>query len=247
MNRNFTAICATFLTLAILIAFLGGISINGNGAAFASSRSVYDTAVDSVDGGNDGRVTNKVIYLTFDDGPSDRVTPKILDVLKEEKVPATFFIIGKHAETRKYLLRREINEGHTVAVHSYSHVYKDIYSSPEKLIEDIDKCNEVIKGATGRPSAIYRFPGGSFGLSQRLINAVTERGLRYVDWNASTRDAEFTDPTPEQIVSASITTAANPERIVLLAHDSTTKTATAQALKGIIRHYKELNYTFASF
>lgn len=247
MNKNFTAICATFLTLAILIAFLGGISINTNGVASAESCFLTEGTVDSIDGADDGRVTNKVIYLTFDDGPSDRVTPKILDVLKEESVPATFFIIGKHAETRKYLLRREINEGHTVAVHSYSHAYKEIYSSPEKLLADIDKCNEVIKGATGRPSAIYRFPGGSFGLSDRLINAVTEHGMRYVDWNASTRDAELIDPTPEQLVKASISTAANPDKIVLLAHDSTTKTTTANALKYIIRHYKELNYTFAAF
>ncbi|MDE7329792.1 MAG: polysaccharide deacetylase, partial [Clostridia bacterium] len=174
-------------------------------------------------------------------------TPKILDILKEENVQATFFIVGKNAETRKNLLRREIEEGHVVAVHSYSHVYRDIYSSPEKLLADIDKCNEVIKSATGRPSLLYRFPGGSYGLSSALVNAVTERGLRYVDWNASTRDAELINPSADDIFQAAVTTPANKERIVLLAHDSTTKTATASALKDIIRYYKDLNYTFSTF
>jgi len=228
MNRNFTAVCAALLMCAMIFIFYGAF-VSGNNITFADNN------------------CQKVIYLTFDDGPSDKVTPKILDILKEENVKATFFVIGKNAETRKKLLKREAEEGHTVAVHSYSHIYNEIYASPESLLKDIKKCNKIIEEVTGKKSSVYRFPGGSFGLNERLISAVTNSGMRYVDWNASTRDAEFTDPTPEQIVSASITTAANPERIVLLAHDSTTKTATAQALKGIIRHYKELNYTFASF
>ena len=229
MNRNFTAICAAFLMCAIMIVFYGSIALNKSSVTFAES---YE---------------QKTIYLTFDDGPSDRVTPKILDVLKEEDVKATFFIVGQSAETRKYLLRREIEEGHTVAVHTYSHKYSEIYSSPEKLIQDIEKCNEVIKGAIGRPAALYRFPGGSYGLSDRLINAVTNHGLRYVDWNASTRDAEFINPTADDLFRAAINTPANKDNIVLLAHDSTTKTATVGALEKIIKYYKNLGYTFAAF
>ena len=103
MNRNFTAICAALLMCAILIVFVGGMAFGKSAVSFADDRS------------------GKTIYLTFDDGPSDRVTPKILDVLKEENVKATFFIIGKNAETRKYLIKREIEVGHTVAVHNYSH------------------------------------------------------------------------------------------------------------------------------
>ena len=189
----------------------------------------------------------KVIYLTFDDGPSDRVTPRILDVLKEENVKATFFIIGKNAELREHIIRRELDEGHTVAVHSYSHDYKKIYASPEALVNDIDKCNSVICEVAGKPSVVYRFPGGSYGLSSTLVNAVLEHGMRYVDWNASTRDAEFTNPTPQQLYKAAISTPANRENIVLLAHDSTTKTATAEALGDIIRYYKNQGYVFKAF
>lgn len=229
MNRNFTAICAALLMCAILIVFVGGMAFGKSAVSFADDRS------------------GKTIYLTFDDGPSDRVTPKILDVLKEENVKATFFIVGKLAERRKYLIERQFNEGHTVAVHSYSHVYKDIYSSTEKLLEDIDRCNALIKEVTGSFSHVYRFPGGSFGLNSKFIKAVTAHGMRYVDWNASTRDAELINPTPAELLKAAIDTPANRDHIVLLAHDTTDKTATAQALKSIIRYYKDKGYVFECF
>lgn len=227
MNRNYTAFCAAMLAFAIMFVICGG---------FYNNRkfSLAESAV-------------KTVYLTFDDGPSDRVTPKILDVLAEEQIKATFFIIGNQAETRKYILKRAFDEGHTVAVHSYTHKYCEIYSSPESLLKDIDRCNEVIKSVTGSLSSVYRFPGGSFGLPQKLIDAVTEHGMRYVDWNASTRDAEIYGATPNQLFKAAVTTAASNENIVLLAHDSTTKGATAEALKSIIRHFKDEGYIFSAF
>jgi len=216
---------------ALLIAFCGGIWASN------STFSLADTHENNI----------KTVYLTFDDGPSDRVTPKILDVLKEEKVKATFFIIGNQARTRKYILKREFDEGHTIGVHSCSHIYKDIYSSTKSLIKDIDDCNEIIKSVTGEYSDIYRFPGGSFGLADKFISAVTGHGLRYIDWNASTRDAEIYNATPEQLVKAAASTASNTENIVLLAHDSTTKSATAEALKDIIKYFKNKGYSFSKF
>ncbi len=228
MNRNFTAFCAAMLAFAILLVICGGFIADSKKFALAEE-------------------AEKTVYLTFDDGPSDRVTPKILDVLAEEKVKATFFIIGKNVETRKNLIKREFDEGHTVAVHSYTHKYKEIYSSEESLIKDIDACNEVIKSVTGKYSSVYRFPGGSYGLSQKFISAVTAHGLRYVDWNASTRDAEILNATPAQLLKAAVTTSASSNYIVLLAHDSTSKSATAEALRDIIKHYKDNGYVFKAF
>ncbi|MDE7083582.1 MAG: polysaccharide deacetylase [Clostridia bacterium] len=227
-NRNFTAICAALLMCAFLIVFYVSPKIAKSTVAFAETNS------------------EKVIYLTFDDGPSDRVTPKILDVLKEEGVKATFFIVGKNAETRKYLIKREIDEGHSVGVHSYSHVYREIYSSPENLINDIDRCNKIIKEVAGKPTTLYRFPGGSYGLSTSLVNAVTNHGMKYYDWNASTRDAEIYKATPEQLFQSAVNTPKYDEDIILLAHDTTNKTATADALKSIIEHFKSLDYVFAA-
>ena len=229
MNRKNTVLCA-FLLLFLIVATQFLTLCNNFGVNIALAET-----------------PQKCVYLTFDDGPSDRVTPKILDVLKEENVKATFFIVGKMAERRRYLIEREFAEGHTVAVHSYSHVYSDIYSSEEKLLEDIDRCNQLIKDITGEYSSVYRFPGGSFCIKKELIDAVTMHGMRYVDWNASMRDAELIDPVPDDLVKAAINTPANRDHIVMLAHDTTDKTVTAQALKSVIRYYKKKGYVFAAF
>lgn len=189
----------------------------------------------------------KCIYLTFDDGPSDRVTPKILDVLKEENVKATFFIVGKQAETRKYLIKREYDEGHCVGVHSYSHVYKDIYSSPQALVNDINACNDLIEEVTGERSHIYRFPGGSFTVKHNILEQVKKLGIQYVDWNASTRDAEIIDPKPADLLKAAIDTPAYRPKIVMLSHDTTDKLVLVDALKDIIRYYKNKGYVFKRF
>lgn len=229
MNRKNTVLCA-FLLLFLFAAvqFLAVCDNFGVNIALAET-------------------TQKCVYLTFDDGPSDRVTPQILDVLKEENVKATFFIVGKMAERRKYLIEREFAEGHTVAVHSYSHVYKDIYSSEEKLLDDIDRCNQLIKDITGSYSTVYRFPGGSFSVKSTLVDAVTAHGMRYVDWNASMCDAEIVNPAPEDLLKAAIDTPANRNHIVMLAHDTTDKSVTAQALKSVIRYYKNKGYEFKAF
>lgn len=230
MNKNFTALCAAFLAFAVMMLAIYGGFWSDNKISLAETENAV-----------------KTVYLTFDDGPSDRVTPKILDVLAEENVKATFFIIGKQAEIRRPLIEREINEGHTVAVHSYTHNYKEIYSSVKNLITDIDMCNDVIENITGKRSSVYRFPGGSYGLSGGLVSAVTAHGMRYIDWNASTRDAELLGADAEQLYKCAVATSAGSENVVLLAHDSTTKTATAQALKSIIGYYKQNGYVFKSF
>ena len=227
MNKNFTALCAAMLAFAVMLFVCAGYITESKKFALAD--------------------VEKSVYLTFDDGPSDRVTPKVLDVLSEEDVKATFFIIGISAETRKPILKREFDEGHTVAVHSYTHKYGEIYSSAESLLKDIDKCNNVIKSVTGEFSNVYRFPGGSYGLRQEFISAVKGHGMKYVDWNASCCDAEFFNPTPNQLLNAAISTSANCKKVVLLLHDSTTKTATAEALKCIIHHFKDNGYVFKTF
>ena len=236
MNRKNTVLCA-FLLL-FLFAAVQFLNVCDN---FGVNIALAETAETKAE------TTQKCVYLTFDDGPSDRVTPKILDVLKEENVKATFFIVGKMAERRKYLIEREFAEGHTVAVHSYSHVYGDIYSSTEKLLADIDRCNELIKEITGEYSGVYRFPGGSFWVKKELIEAVTLHGMRYIDWNASMRDAELVNPAPADLVKAAVNTPANRDHIVMLAHDTTDKIATAQALKSVIKYYKDKGYVFGKF
>lgn len=232
MNKKFAAFTVFMLFFAVCALHMFGLLFNEPKIKIAFA---------------DGSYPVKSVFLTFDDGPSDKVTPKILDVLDDEGVKATFFIVGKNAERRKYLLKREFEGGHTLAVHSYTHEYGKIYSSPAALIDDIEACNDVICSVTGKRSQIYRFPGGSYGLSQPLINAVCEKGYRYVDWNASVRDAELWNATPDQLLNAAIATSSCCDNVVLLMHDSTTKTATARALKDIIGYYKTNGYLFETF
>lgn len=227
MNKFISAIAAMMLTVALFAVLLYGIM-----------HKPYMTLAEGA---------QKEIYLTFDDGPSDGVTPKILDVLKKENVPATFFIVGERAEKRKEILKRIYDEGHTLAVHSHSHIYKEIYSSCEALILDIERCNEIICSVTGEYSKVYRFPGGSFSLSPEIISAVTKKGYEYVDWNASFCDSEIKDVTAGKLYTAALSTVVNPNRIVMLAHDGADKTQTVEALKEVIRHFKHLGYEFKKF
>lgn len=226
MNRHIPAIAAIMFSVALIVTLFGNF--------FGSPLITFAEG-------------EKIIYLTFDDGPSDSVTPKILDVLKEEKVPATFFIVGSQAMGRKNILRRIYSEGHTLAIHSYSHKYGEIYSSEKALLSDIEKCNDIICSVTGRYSSIYRFPGGSFNLDEKFKKAVKAAGYRCVDWNASFRDSEIKNAAADALFDAAVTTVAYPQHIVMLAHDAPDKIQTAYALKKVINYYKEKGYSFKKF
>ena len=136
-----------------------------------------------------------VIYLTFDDGPSTKNTARLLDILKEENVKATFFLIDK--TNTDYLIKRMYDEGHTIGLHTASHNYKYIYSSTTNFIKDIEKIQEKVARITGEKSSIIRFPGGSSntvssfnpGIMCTLSNMVIEKGYHYFDWNVSSGDA----------------------------------------------------------
>ena len=147
---------------------------------------------------------------------------------------------------REEVLRRIVREGHTVGVHSFSHDYKEIYSSPAALLDDIERCNDVIERITGRRSKVYRFPGGSFTLSAALTDAVHGAGYTYVDWNASVRDAEMPGASPADLLNAAKSTSAGRNKVVLLCHDGAGKRATADALKDIIAFYRAGGYKFCT-
>lgn len=188
--------------------------------------------------------TDKNIYLTFDDGPSDSTTPLILDTLKEEQVTATFFIIGRQAELRPTLIERIYQNGHALGIHSYSHDYKEIYASSDSLLRDIKKCSAVLERLLGLETDLYRFPGGSYNLRTELKECVTHAGYRYFDWNACCRDAEIPNATADQLFQAAINIPENTNNVIMLLHDSAHHNNTVQALKRIIRYYKEAGYTF---
>ena len=189
--------------------------------------------------------SGKVVYLTFDDGPS-KYTEKLLDVLAKYNVKATFFVVKTG---RVDLIAREAAEGHTVAVHSLTHEYKDIYASEEAYFKDFNAMNEIIKEKTGSYSKLLRFPGGSSntvsrfnkGIMTRLAALVEEKGYKYFDWNVSSGDAGGTTST-EQVYKNVINGIKNRKYSVVLQHDI--KGFSVNAVEKIIQWGLEHGFTF---
>ena len=192
-----------------------------------------------------------VIYLTFDDGPSSNITPKILDILKQKNVKATFFIINYNAAGEQ-LVKREFNEGHTVAIHGYSHDYAQIYKSDEAYMQNLIKLQERIKATTGYTATITRFPGGSsntiskkynVGIMTRLTKLVVQKGFKYFDWNVSSGDAggaSNSDQVYNNVISGLSKNKAN----VVLMHDFSTNQKVLEALPRIIDYGLANGYSF---
>lgn len=193
--------------------------------------------------------TGKVIYLTFDDGPSS-ITSGILDILKEENVKATFFVIG-NANNYPDIIKREINEGHTVALHTFTHSYKLVYNSSEDYFNDLNMIRNTVYNITGKYSNIIRFPGGSSntvsrnyqkGLMTYLAKEVEKRGFTYFDWNVSSEDAGGAR-TSSDVYYNVVNNLRYKNNIVLL-HDFGGNYKTLNALRDIIRYGKSNGYTF---
>jgi len=137
---------------------------------------------------------NKIVYLTFDDGPNAIVTPQILDTLKNYDIKATFFVIYGDSPEQIALYKRIVDEGHTLAVHTASHKYSNIYASVEAYLSDFEMISNHIENVTGVKPDIFRFPGGSINgynanLYDQLIPEMLRRGYTYYDWNVSSGDA----------------------------------------------------------
>lgn len=189
----------------------------------------------------------KVAYLTFDDGPSDRVTPRILKVLEEEGIHATFFIIGVNAERHPAVLRRIVTEGHTIGNHSYDHNMKTIYQSVGSLLASLRKADAAIeKVASVRPK-LMRPPGWpTKRFKPAYYRAVCQAGYTVCGYNVSDYDTFTRDLDPDMIVNEikRQTRQGKLKRAVILMHDSTEKDTTADALPEVIYFLRRSGYEF---
>lgn len=187
----------------------------------------------------------KTICLTFDDGPTDSTTPKILDILRKENIRATFFVIGRQIGRRKEILQRTFDEGHSIGIHTYSHEYKQIYASPSALLGDIRRCQKSIREVLPEwNSDLYRFPGGEAGLSDSLVTAVKNAGYRICSWNASVEDAVSPNAAAEDLYNNAVRSAGEKNHVVLLLHDGVGYKETVRALPKIIDYFRGKGYTF---
>ena len=200
---------------------------------------------------NPANNTTGVIYLTFDDGPSSTITAKVLDILKKKGVKATFFVIN-HSNDLNYLIKREDAEGHAVALHSYTHNYKTIYSSKDAYFNDLKKISDKVKSITGKETKVIRFPGGtsntvsrkySKGIMTYLAKEVVNRGYHYFDWNVSSGDAGGAK-TKEKVYSNVVNGLRYNRANVVLMHDFEGNYKTLNALSDIIDYGLRNNYKF---
>ena len=189
----------------------------------------------------------KVVYLTFDDGPSEN-TEKVLDVLKQYDVKATFFITGSGEEYRP-MIRRAYEEGHTIGLHTYSHKYEEVYASEDAYFADLEKVGKIAEEQIGFVPCFIRFPGGASntvsakykqGIMTQLTGKVQEKGYQYYDWNVDSGDGGGAGI--EEIKTRSVTEQYS--HVVILFHDSQTKDGTVDALPAVIDYYKEHGYEF---
>lgn len=196
----------------------------------------------------------KRAFLTFDDGPST-VTPAILDVLKQENIKASFFVLGSRVNAMPEMTKRIYDEGHYVANHGYSHSYSAIYASPQAVLDEFNECNKAVRNAIGVSdyhSHLFRFPGGLPGgkyaeIKRQAKELLSQNDIVNIDWNALTGDAETANPTVEFEMQRIQETVNNKSSVVILMHDAQAKAVTAEALPQIISWLRENGYEFKNF
>ena len=196
----------------------------------------------------------KVAYLTFDDGPSNN-THQILDILKQNNIKATFFVLGSQVEIFPETTNRIYNEGHYIANHGYSHKYSEIYQSPEQVLNEFNQCNQIVAKTINVPeynSHLFRFPGGSVGgkyaeLKKQAITLLEQNDILHIDWNSLTGDSEKVNPTEEYLMDNLQKTTEGKNSLVILMHDAQAKKITAETLPKVIEYLQQQGYSFESF
>ncbi|RDY26781.1 polysaccharide deacetylase [Romboutsia weinsteinii] len=197
---------------------------------------------------------DKMVFLTFDDGPSTTNTPGVLDILNKHNVKGTFFIKGNSLEKEgaDKILKRTFNEGHSIAHHSYSHDYNYLYPNRtlniDNFANEIAKTDKAIKNVLGEKfsSNVLRCPGGhmSWKNMDPLDKHLEEKDMVSIDWNALNADAEGKKKNSDALFEYTKKTSENKDIVVLLMHDTYGKEETVKSLDQIITHFKDSGYSF---
>lgn len=196
----------------------------------------------------------KIAYLTFDDGPTLKATGKILDILKEEEIKATFFVVGKHVKEHPELVKRAYEEGHYIANHGYHHDNKKLYSSNENFINEIKNTDIEIGKAIGIEnycSHVFRFPNGYMSShykakKKEAAKLLSDIDYTYIDWNCLNNDS-VKKYSSSQLLKNLKKSAKNKGTLVILMHDTSDVNDTPSILKDSITYLKEQGYEFRNF
>lgn len=206
------------------------------------------------------RITNlikkeeKIAYLTFDDGPTLKATGKILDILKQENVKATFFVVGKHVKEHPKLVQRAYQEGHYIANHGYYHDNTKLYQNSNRFISEIQNTDAEIGKAIGVRdycSHIFRFPNGYMSSNYKAkkkeaVKLLSSIDYTYIDWNCLNHDS-VKKYSSSQLLKNLKKSAKNKGTLVILMHDTSDVNDTPSILKDSIDYLKEQGYEFKNF
>ena len=190
-----------------------------------------------------GSKEEKVIALTFDDGPHPEFTPQILDILEEYNVKATFFVLGQHGEMYPDILKRQINEGHEIGNHTYTHI--NIKKTPaEKIKEEFYRTQEVIHSSTEIKPKVFRPPYGIY--DNTVVNIANKNNCSIVLWSPHQDSKDWSHPDVEKIIDTTISKVENGD--IILFHDYVyyDTNNTIEALEYIIPELKNRGYEFVT-
>ncbi|WP_294404452.1 polysaccharide deacetylase family protein [uncultured Clostridium sp.] len=194
---------------------------------------------------NESRSEAKVIYLTFDDGPAGKITNNVLDILKENEVHATFFLIGSQIKGQEDLVKRIYDEGHSIGLHSMTHKKNCLYCSNEQFLKEMLDTQQLISTIIPIKPAILRFPFGcnnnTYKISQSMVDLLHENNLKIYDWNTDSGDGANPNSAPFTLLKNS---KSNKDRVVLLMHCGYLSKNSVKALPCIINYYKDNEYEF---
>ncbi len=266
--NGFTALIAGVVCIAIVIFIVvniaRGVSRGRNGETGELAGAAVEQAVQKTynmppaDEQNDllkiatsvAETDTKICYLTFDDGPTKEITPKVLEVLDQYDVKATFFMLGKLLDANSDIAKQVYDKGHLLANHSYNHDYDTLYATADNFMQEIDMTTDKIKEITGEePFKLMRFPGGSHNAGsyaaqkQEYKEVLKENGYYYADWNCLNGDAEAQLRSTEELLERVKETAVG-KNIVVLMHDAAAKKTTPDALGAIIEYLRGEGYKF---
>ena len=220
-------------------------NFDGEGSIINSRTTLTSTGNENANSSQDAETADgkKRVYLTFDDGPSDN-TEEILDILKKYDVKATFFVVGNTSEHGQELLKRIVEEGHSIGIHSYSHKYSAIYDSEESFFEDFNKISDYIYDVTGVRTQICRLPGGSSNTVSKismaeLVRSLNEQNIECFDWNISGGDASGQKLSASAISNNVLKGIDRFQTAVVLLHDGADKDSTVEALDIVLKELTE--------
>lgn len=196
----------------------------------------------------------KIAYLTFDDGPTVKATSKVLDILREEDVKATFFVVGKHVKEHPELVKRAYDEGHYIANHGYDHSNKMLYKSSDSFISEVKNTDIEIGKAIGIEdycSHVFRFPNGYMSSNYKAkkkeaVKLLNQMNYTYIDWNCLNNDS-IKKYTKSQLLNNLKKSSKNKGTLVILMHDTSDVNDTPSILKDSINYLKKEGYEFRNF